>query len=59
MMVARKIRRQARDAVVAHHFHGAAAPANPHRKSTKAHVLWEMGCRSAELAVADLMRVGA
>ena len=59
MMVARKIRRQAREAVIAHHFHGADAPANPHRRSTKAYALWEMGCRGAELAVADLMRVGA
>ncbi|TCM43355.1 hypothetical protein [Novosphingobium sp. ST904] len=59
MTTARIVQREARDAVIAARFRNGAAPANPYRKATRRHLWWNMGARRAELAVADLMRVGA
>lgn len=59
MLIIRKAQREAREAVIAARFHGGAEPTNPYAKSTRSHIYWDMGRRRAELALADLMRVGA
>lgn len=59
MYRAAEVKRAARDAVIANRFRNAPPPVNPHRKDTKAHVLWDMAAGQAERAAARLLEIGA
>lgn len=59
MRVATRVQREAREAVIAALFKGGPAPTNPYRRESQSHLWWNMGLRKAEIAAADLMRVGA
>lgn len=60
-----KVELAARNQVLAHRFGRAAAPANPWRRGTRSHVIWDMARRktenalaTADAALADLARIG-
>ncbi|KQM21925.1 hypothetical protein [Novosphingobium sp. Leaf2] len=59
MMVSTRVQREARDAVIAARFKNGPAPANPYREESRSHIWWNMGRRKAEIAAAELLRVGA
>lgn len=59
MLNSSRVQREARDAVIAARFRGGAEPVNPYNPRTRARLWWDMGQRRAEIAAAELLRVGA
>jgi hypothetical protein len=59
MTVATRVQREAREAVIAARFKGGPAPTNPYRCESQSHIWWNMGLRKAEIAAAELLRVGS
>jgi hypothetical protein len=58
-MISCRIHREAREAVIAARFRGEQMRDNPYSKGSRRHLYWEMGVRRAEIAAADLLRIGA
>jgi hypothetical protein len=59
MTVATRVQREAREAVIAARFKDGPAPSNPYHRASQSHLWWNMGLRKAEIAAADLLRVGS
>jgi hypothetical protein len=59
MRVASRVQREAREAVIAARFKGGPVPTNPYRRESQSYLWWNMGLRKAEIAAAELLRVGS